>query len=226
MGPDRHVLTFVVDHGKTLNLVAMASTDEPWPDEKHHVLPSTREKALKDFRAFGPGVNALIKLTKEHPDVVSCGPLHLCDVADADLLQWALYDLGDHHLPTYNRGRILLAGDAAHASTPHHGAGAGFGLEDCAVLASLLESPEVKSPAQLESVFAVFDATRRKRCQWLIDSSRVAGDLYEWRTQGFGRDADRIKDELEKRTQKVWGFDVRAATQRAREDLKQRLGQP
>jgi salicylate hydroxylase len=86
MGPDRHVLTFVVDHGKTLNLVAMVSTDEPWPDEKRHVLPSTREKALKDFEAFGPGVLSLIKLTKEHPDIVSI-PTHLPSsfaVDDAD----------------------------------------------------------------------------------------------------------------------------------------------
>ncbi|KAI8183532.1 FAD-dependent monooxygenase azaH [Colletotrichum sp. SAR 10_86] len=51
-------------------------------------------------------------------------------------LWWGLFDLGDHPVPTFSRGRICLIGDAAHASTPHQGAGAGLCIEDAATLAS------------------------------------------------------------------------------------------
>jgi len=36
---------------------------------------------------------------------------------------WALFD--HPPAPTYFKGRFALLGDAAHASTPHQGAGAG-----------------------------------------------------------------------------------------------------
>ena len=69
MGPDRHVLTFPVNRGATLNLVAFVSTDRPWPSENYLTLPSTVEEALADFEGFGPNVLKLIKMTQ--PDRVS-----------------------------------------------------------------------------------------------------------------------------------------------------------
>jgi 2-polyprenyl-6-methoxyphenol hydroxylase-like FAD-dependent oxidoreductase len=38
----------------------------------------------------------------------------------------------------FAKGRVCLAGDAAHASTPNQGGGAGFGIEDALVLAEVL----------------------------------------------------------------------------------------
>jgi salicylate hydroxylase len=81
MGPDRHVLTFMVDHGETLNLVAFVTTKEPWPDSDHLTPQGTREDALKAFADFGPGIRDLIRLTKDHPDRVSCGE---CPENDAE----------------------------------------------------------------------------------------------------------------------------------------------
>ncbi len=72
MGPDRHVLTFPVDHGATLNLVAFVTSHEPWPaDVAALTLPATKEEALKDFAGFGPNVLKLIQLIKSTPDRVS-----------------------------------------------------------------------------------------------------------------------------------------------------------
>ena len=62
------------------------------------------------------------------------------------------------------------------ASTPHHGAGAGFGIEDCAILSALLADERVEDASHLEAVFATFDAARRERDQWLVESSREAAD--------------------------------------------------
>src|SRR6201992_1532694 len=41
-------------------------------------------------------------------------------------------------LPTWSRGRTLLIGDAAHATSPHAGQGASLALEDCYRLVSAL----------------------------------------------------------------------------------------
>lgn len=71
MGPNRHALTFPVNHGETLNLVAFVTSDEDWPSDVNLTLPATREDALKDFAAFGPNVQMLIKMTKEKPERVS-----------------------------------------------------------------------------------------------------------------------------------------------------------
>ena len=49
---------------------------------------------------------------------------------------WALFEHSD--LPSYWKGKVALLGDAAHASTPHQGAGAGMGIEDAFVLGGLL----------------------------------------------------------------------------------------
>ena len=42
--------------------------------------------------------------------------------------QWAIFDLGKNPPPTYTKGRIAIIGDAAHATSPHHGAGAVVGV--------------------------------------------------------------------------------------------------
>ncbi len=70
MGPDRHVLTFPVNHGATLNVVAFASTDKPWPSETSFTLPATREECLADFEGFGSTIRRLIRMTTDKPDRV------------------------------------------------------------------------------------------------------------------------------------------------------------
>ncbi len=70
MGPDRHVLTFPVSHGATLNLVAFVTSERDWPSDVSLTLPATQEEALEDFKDFGPSVLGLIKLCREKPDRV------------------------------------------------------------------------------------------------------------------------------------------------------------
>lgn len=56
------------------------------------------------------------------------------------MFAWAIFDMADNPADTYARGRVCLAGDAAHASSPFHGAGACMGVEDALVLVSVLET--------------------------------------------------------------------------------------
>ena len=138
-------------------------------------------------------------------------------------IQWAIFDLGDHPVPTFCKGRISISGDAAHATSPHHGAGAGFCIEDSAVLASLLDLDQVQSPSDLEAVFATFNDRRKERGQWLVQSSRRIGDCYEWRAEGVGRDFAKIEREINERNGRIAEVDVEQWCREAREDLAGRL---
>ena len=95
-----------------------------------------------------------------------------------------------------NKGRILISGDAAHATSPHKGSGAGLAIEDSAVLAELLASDHMQGAKDLEAAFAAFNEVRKARGQWLVMASRRAGDLYEWRADGVGKDFKKIEDEI------------------------------
>ena len=121
------------------------------------------------------------------------------------------------------KGRICITGDAAHATSPHHGAGAGFCIEDSAVLASLLSDEHVKSAADLGVAFATFNDRRKERGQWLVQSSRWIGDCYEWRAKGIGRNFAKIENEINDRNGIIANVDVEQMCAEAREDLEKRL---
>lgn len=71
MGHDKHVLTFPVNHGKTLNLVAFRTTSEDWPDTQRLTRPGQRGELLHDFEDYGPAAIKLLKLVNPKLDVVS-----------------------------------------------------------------------------------------------------------------------------------------------------------
>ena len=74
--------------------------------------------------------------------------------------------------PPWHRGRIVLIGDAAHATTPHVGYGAGLAIEDAIVLAELL--PE---PAPLDELLERFVKRRFGRCRTVVEGSARLGEL-------------------------------------------------
>jgi salicylate hydroxylase len=71
MGHGKHILTFPVNHGKTLNLVAFRTTSEDWPDAQKLTRPGQREELLREFEDYGPTVIKLLKLVRPKLDVVS-----------------------------------------------------------------------------------------------------------------------------------------------------------
>jgi salicylate hydroxylase len=71
LAEDGHVLTFPVNHGKILNIVAFRTTSNDWQDHSRLVRPAKQEDALKDFEGAGANVIGLLKLTKPDLDMVS-----------------------------------------------------------------------------------------------------------------------------------------------------------
>jgi 2-polyprenyl-6-methoxyphenol hydroxylase-like FAD-dependent oxidoreductase len=74
-------------------------------------------------------------------------------------------------LPNWSRGRALLIGDAAHATSPHAGQGASIALEDALRLARLLhEEPETRA------AFEKFESERRSRVERIVALARRNGN--------------------------------------------------
>jgi salicylate hydroxylase len=133
---------------------------------------------------------------------------------------WALYN----HTPTrsyiQSHPRICLLGDAAHASTPHSGAGAGMCIEDCYILSELLT--ETTSVNDLEKAFKAYDEVRRPRSQKLVKESREAGMLYD--LQGpTGDDLEGLEKNMMQRMNWIWDHNLTLDLEKARSILKDTL---
>ncbi|KAI1561503.1 MFS-1 multi-domain protein [Pyrenophora tritici-repentis] len=201
-GPGAHALTFPVAGGNILNVVAFVTDPDQWkaPDGKL-TAPASKAEAAKAFSAFSPVVRKIINLL---PDTID---------------KWAVFDTGIHPPPSYVSGRLCLAGDAAHAAAPHHGAGAGCGIEDTLVLACLLEAVARSNPADrstaIRSALQVYNNIRYERTQWLVQSSRMIGDVYEFMHPECGQDHQKIAHEIYTRSHKIWDYEVDAMAQDA-----------
>ena len=66
----------------------------------------------------------------------------------------------------WNKGRIVLLGDAVHATTPHLGQGAGMAIEDSIVLAE-----ELVRHDDPESAFRAYQDRRHDRCRYIVEKS-------------------------------------------------------
>jgi hypothetical protein len=70
MGPDGHVLTFQVNHGEKLNIVAFRTDPNEWSDPSKMTKTAHRQDALDDFKGYNSLVRNLLKLTEETLSVV------------------------------------------------------------------------------------------------------------------------------------------------------------
>jgi 2-polyprenyl-6-methoxyphenol hydroxylase-like FAD-dependent oxidoreductase len=89
-------------------------------------------------------------------------------ITDEDVIVYS--PLSEVMLPApWHRGRVLIAGDAAHACTPHITQGAAMAIEDAVVLADeLTREPGRALAASLEA----FNARRHPRARFVQDVSR------------------------------------------------------
>jgi len=66
----------------------------------------------------------------------------------------------------WHRGRVVLLGDAVHATTPHLGQGAGMAIEDSLVLAD-----ELTRHDDIETALTAYRNRRFDRCAYIVRSS-------------------------------------------------------
>ena len=195
LGPQAHFVSFPIAQQTLINVVAFATQDE-WPHEKL-TTPATRQEVTEVFKDWNPTVRTIVSLLEDSLD------------------KWAIFDNYDHPAPTFSSGPVSIAGDAAHASSPHHGAGAGFGMEDALTLSTVMEevnatlqTGKTSKSAAFAAAFKAYDETRRERTQWLVESSRKVCETYEWANPDIESDPEKCLKDVERRAQKIWDFDI------------------
>ncbi|KAI1612438.1 hypothetical protein EDD36DRAFT_236733 [Exophiala viscosa] len=218
-GDHGYIVMYPVEKGAFMNMVAIKHEPRPSESNANHsqyftpsvkeeanwVQPVTTETVIADFANWGEPIQALLSEI-QRPE------------------RWALFD----HLPapTYVKGKVVIMGDAAHASTPHQGQGAGMAFEDSFVLSGVLgkvlgpsrEGAEASAStvnAKIEACFRAYDAVRRPRTQKLCKTSREMGEMIEYVAPEFGDDLAKIKDNLDQRMDWIWDVDLPAEVQRA-----------
>lgn len=72
----------------------------------------------------------------------------------------------------WSRGRVVLIGDAVHATTPHLASGACIGIEDALVLAD-----EMGRHADLLAALSAFEERRWERCRMVVENSARLGEI-------------------------------------------------
>lgn len=123
------------------------------PGNPHHPrkdLPAIMKSRMKQYG----GIIAELRETITDPDEIVYRPMEVLFVDEP-----------------WFRDRVVLIGDAAHATTPHLAQGAGLAIEDAVVLADELETkPDVGAALQ------GFHARRFERCKTICEGSIRVGE--------------------------------------------------
>jgi 2-polyprenyl-6-methoxyphenol hydroxylase-like FAD-dependent oxidoreductase len=100
-------------------------------------------------------------------------------------------------LPGWSDGRVVLVGDAAHATTPGVGQGAAQAIEDAVVLADRLASG-----GDLRAALAAYEAIRRPRTDAVLKMSRRADNAAQLASPIGWRLRNALVRRLPERTQR------------------------
>jgi len=159
-GKNKHVVSYSISRGSIVNVVALTSEpdkegapySEPW------VTDCTADELLDCYAGWEPEVIDLLKCIDKPT-------------------RWALHHL--RPLPTYVSDRVCLLGDAAHAMSPHQGAGAGQAIEDAYMLARILGHPDA-TLSTLPHALLAYEHVRLPLANRVLQGSKDSGELYEF----------------------------------------------
>lgn len=126
------------------------------PERDEYLRSLSKEGVAYHFRHFPPVIQRLITETE-----------------DQYFLHHDIYDIKP--LDTFIYDRICLLGDAAHATTPNMGQGAGQAIEDAYELMIA-----IKKTASMKEAFAHYDKKRVPKTKKVINISRQIGKAAQW----------------------------------------------
>jgi len=118
----------------------------------HEAVPGRLERLRERFVAFG-GIVQDYLAALESDDAIHCSAI-----------EWVEQD-------PWHAGRVVLIGDAAHASSPMMGQGGCLAMEDAYVLAEVL-----RAAASVETALGTYVSRRRARVQWVQQASRAMAE--------------------------------------------------
>jgi 2-polyprenyl-6-methoxyphenol hydroxylase-like FAD-dependent oxidoreductase len=158
----------LVDIGSQTYWFATANAPEGQMDDP----AERRDELLRRFGAWHPPIQTVLDATPDR--AILRNDIHYLEP-----------------LPRWHDGRVVLLGDAAHASTPGIGQGAAQAIEDAVVLANQLADHD-----QTEAALTCYEQVRRPRAELVLKLSRRA-DTAAQLTNPLGR---RVRNALVRRT--------------------------
>jgi salicylate hydroxylase len=211
------VVAFPIEKGSLVSIVANVGDrskplaervwDGPW------VRPGDRAEMLGQFAGWDERVLGLLKVCVPP---TSAGVADKCAQTIAKPEKWAMFDL--EPLERWTAGRVTLLGDAAHASVPYNGAGAGQAIEDAYVLGALLALPECTKETLPVFLQAYEDARKPRACEQQRHALRT-GDVYQFAGEPGG-DYVRMGEDLHERFKWIWEHDLETDVEAAKEKLR------
>ena len=157
------------------------------------------------------------------PNILQPAYIHLNEppklLDTPDLATWAFWDTAP--ATTYTSGRVAMLGDAAHATTPFQGQGAGQAIEDALVIKTVLS--KVQNPKHIPNALMAYNQIRRPRGQRVVETSREYGKLIGMQLDGVGEDLEKMKENLETRLHWIWQRDQTAQLRSAVELFEESL---
>ncbi|KAH9476308.1 Salicylate hydroxylase [Psilocybe cubensis] len=165
LGKSKLIITYPISRDTFINFVSF-DTDILNEGSYYHgptTTPCSREEIISIFSMWEPEVQALVRCI-------------------AKPTKWVIRFLKP--MDRYTQGRVILAGDAAHAMTPHLGSGAGRAVEDAYILASLLRD-RLSTRAMLPRVAEIFNEICCPAGKRLTERSRLGGQLCQLVAPGF-----------------------------------------
>ncbi|KAL9054087.1 MAG: hypothetical protein Q9162_004344 [Coniocarpon cinnabarinum] len=187
VGPGKFVVTLPVSDINSV-FVWYATDNGDWPHDDWVVTYQKHGVDLhKQYEGWCPTVQKVNKI-----------------MTDWDL--WALFDTHDAPASTYYKGNAVMLGDAAHATCPALGAGASMAIKDAYILGELMGHAKSLG-SSLQTAFRAFDLVRRPRTQYIVDTSREAANVWSFNRPGIDGDLDKMRLEVEGRSNYVWQWD-------------------
>ena len=184
LGPRRHVITYMIASGKTLNFVLGHVEDSPpseWGD-----ADQVRSEMLEQYKGWDPKIVKTLNMIEK----VQRWPLASVKCPDSWL---------------HPSRKVALLGDACHGMLPFMSQGAAMAIEDSACLARCLAQPDLDIATALE-LYEDLRKHRAERLQYLSDlNSHLIhledGPLQEARDRAMGPEA---RGEPIVRSSNVW----------------------
>jgi salicylate hydroxylase len=155
MGPNAHLVHYPVCGGRDINIVAIIEDD--WREEGWSA-PGNPDVLAARFRSW-------------------CGKARDLVGAAESWQRWALVDRAPEG--RWSRARMTLIGDAAHPMMPFLAQGASQGIEDAAVLASLLHAGP-REGVPLARALKQYDSIRIPRTARVQKAARRQGGIYHF----------------------------------------------
>ena len=151
-GPGKHLVTYLVEGGLTLNCVAVVE-NKSWAFESWHE-PGDLDELVQEFSDWNEDALEIIRA-----------------ISNDDLFKWGLFSRTP--LKTWSKDRAILLGDACHAPLPFMAQGAAMAIEDAACLSHCLEGD-----LDYADSFNRFEKLRRKRSHKVLTMSARNGRVF------------------------------------------------